>query len=151
MTVFEHRFTSTGRIPGILLPQLTEACVRMSGKPLVLTLAEVKRKRSLSQNAVYWGVVLPPIVAAFRQHGNNVDADDVHCYLKDNVGKLKQHLITPDGEVLTGPGSTAKLTTMEFEDYLAKVRAWAVETLGVAVPMPNEEVSQPTNGKESHD
>jgi hypothetical protein len=127
-----------GKPPTAVLHRLLDAISLAGDKKLILTLKEHKKKRSLSQNAYYWGVVLPPIVRAFREHGNNVDAEDVHAYLKDHVGKLKQHFITPDGEVLTGPGSTAKLTTMEFEDYLAKVRAWAAETLGVAVPMPNE-------------
>ena len=131
----------SGKPATAVLHRLLDAISRAGDKRLVLTLKEQKKRRSLSQNAVYWGVVLPPIVAAFREHGNNVDAEDVHCYLKEHVGKLKQHFITPDGEVLTGPGSTAKLTTMEFEDYLAKVRAWAAETLAVAVPMPNESIT----------
>ena len=127
-----------GKPPTSVLHRLIDAVAKAGDKPLVLTLKLQKKWRSLSQNAVYWGVVLPPIVAVFREHGNNVDADDVHCYLKDSVGKLKQHFVTPDGEVLTGPGSTAKLTTMEFENYLTAVRAWAAQTLGIAVPMPNE-------------
>ena len=101
----------------------------------------MKKRRSLNQNAYYWGCVLPPIVAMFREHGSNVDAEDVHAFLKDNVGKLKQVFVTPDGEVLSGPGSTAKLGTMEFEVYLEKVRAWAAEVLGIAIPLPNEQVS----------
>ena len=131
---------ANGRIPPNVWDRMLEAVQLQPGKRFILTLKEQKKKRSLSQNAVYWGVVLPPIVAVFRKHGNNVDAEDVHAYLKDHVGKLRQNFITPVGEVLTGPGSTAKLTTMEFEVYLEKVRAWAAETLGLAIPLPNESI-----------
>ena len=111
----------------------------MPGKRLIITLKEQKRKRSLNQNSYYWGYVLPPLVAMFRDAGNNVDAEDVHSYLKEHVGKLKQVFVTADGEILTGAGSTAKLSTVEMEVYLEKVRAWATE-YGVAIPLPNESV-----------
>lgn len=127
-----------GGLPSAVLGRLQAAVVCAVGKRLVLTLKEQKKHRSPSQNAYLWGVVYPAIVAVFREHGNNVDAEDVHDFLKDRVGKLKQHFITPDGEVLTGSGSTAKLTTAEFEAYLEKVRAWAAETLGITIPLPNE-------------
>jgi hypothetical protein len=129
-----------GKIPALVWQRLGDAVARMDGTRLVLTLKEQKRRRSLNQNAYLWGVVYPPIVAMFRDAGNSVDADDVHSYLKEHVGKLKQVFVTADGEVLTGSGSTAKLSTMEMEGYLERVRAWAAEH-GVAVPLPNEEVS----------
>jgi hypothetical protein len=130
-----------GKIPTSVLHRLIDAVAKMDGKRLILTLKEQKRKRSLNQNAYLWGVVYARIVEVFREYGNNVDAEDVHAYLKDHVGKLKQFFVTPDGEVLTGPGSTAKLTTQEFEVYVENVRGWAIDTLGVAIPLPNEEVS----------
>jgi hypothetical protein len=135
----------SGKLPTAVLHRLLDAISRAGDKPLVLTLKAQKKRRSLNQNAYLWAVVYPAIVEVFREHGNNVDCDDVHSYCKDNVGKLKQVFVTPHGEVLTGPGSTAKLGTLEFEVYAEKVRAWAAETLGVAIPLPNEEVSQITN------
>jgi hypothetical protein len=129
---------SQGRIPTSVMHRLIDAVSRSGDKRLVLTLKERKRKRSLSQNAYLWAVVYGRIVEVFREHGNNVDAEDVHAFCKDQIGKLKQVFVTPDGEVLTGPGSTAKLGTMEFEVYLENVRAWAAEMLGLAIPLPNE-------------
>ena len=58
-------------------------------------------------------------------------------------------MVTPDGEVLKGLGSTAKLSTLEFEIYMEKCRAFAAEH-GVAIPLPNEEVNQLTE-EEQHD
>jgi hypothetical protein len=127
-----------GKPPASILHRLLDAISRAGDKQLVLTLKSHKKRRSLNQNAYLWAVVYPAIVEVFREHGNNVDAEDVHAFCKDNVGKLKQVFVTPDGEVLTGPGSTAKLGTMEFEVYTEKVRAWAAETLGITIPLPNE-------------
>jgi hypothetical protein len=137
--VLDIPFLATGGfVPSSVLQRLGEAVARMEGKRLILTLKEQKWKRSLNQNAYLWSVIYGRIVDVFRDAGNNVDAEDVHAYCKDNVGKLKQVFVTPDGEVLTGPGSTAKLSTVEFEVYAEKVRAWAAETLGLAIPLPNE-------------
>lgn len=128
-----------GKIPAPVMHRLLDAVAKMDGKRLILALREQKRRRSLNQNAYYWGCVLPPIVQMFREAGNAVDAEDVHAYLKEHVGKLKQVFVTPDGEVLTGSGSTAKLSTQEMEVYLEKVRVWAAE-YGVAIPLPNEHI-----------
>lgn len=97
----------------------------------------MKRRRSLNQNAYYWGSVVGPITQKFRDHGNNVDCEEVHQFLKEHVGKLKQALVSPDGEILTTIESTAKLSTTEMESYLEKVRAWAAE-MGVRITLPNE-------------
>ena len=37
-------------------------------------------------------------------------------------------------------GSTKRLTTMEFESYLERVRAWSA-TMGIVLPLPNEQVN----------
>jgi hypothetical protein len=138
--VLDIPFLATGgKIPADVWRRLGETVARMEGKRLIVSLKEQKRRRSLNQNAYYWGCVLPPLVAMFREAGNNVDAEDVHSYLKEHVGKLKQIFVTSDGEILTGAGSTAKLSTVEMEVYLEKVRAWAAEH-GVAIPLPNESV-----------
>lgn len=126
-----------GKPPTAVLHRLLDAIAKMDGKRLILTLKEQKRRRSLNQNSYYWGVVIPPIVRMFREHGNMVDGQDVHEFLKLRVGKLAMNIVTPDGEVVKSLGSTAKLTTMEMEVYLERVRAFAAE-YGVAIPLPGE-------------
>ena len=116
-----------GKLPPEVGSRLATAIRAMEGKRIRIAVSEVKRGRSNNQNAYMWGVVLPPIVEMFREAGNNVDAEDVHSYLKQHVGKLKQVLVSPEGEVFTAVGSTAKLSTVEFELYLERVRAWAAE------------------------
>ncbi len=132
------QISNAGHLPGQVHREFDDLVRSFAGKRITIKLSPYKKKRSLNQNAYLWSVVYGRIVDVFREAGNNVDADDVHAYCKDIVGKLKQVFVTPDGEVLTGPGSTAKLSTMEFEVYVEKVRAWAAETLGIAIPLPNE-------------
>lgn len=109
----------------------------LNGKFAKITIEEKKKTRSLSQNSYYWGYVIPPIVNMFNEHGNNVDAEQVHEFLKDEVGKLSQMVTLPDGELKKVSGSSALLKTMEFEEYLLKVRMWAQEW-SVFIPLPNE-------------
>jgi len=144
---FPCRITN-GRIPEATAKQIAVAVRALDGKQVVLSFREAKRARSLNQNAWYWSGVIPPIVALFRENGSMVDADDVHEFLKEHVGKLKQNVVTPDGEVVKVLGSTAKLSRTEFSDYVERIRAWAAE-FGVAIPSPDEQASQLTKEGEA--
>lgn len=90
-----------------------------------------KKARSLNQNAYMWGVVYK-LIADFT--GEN--EDDIHEILKKKF--LGESTIMIGGiEEIIGR-STTKLSTVEFEEYLTKVRAWANEKLEVFIPLPNE-------------
>ena len=134
------QITPAGHLPGQVRREFDDLVRAFAGKRLRIKVCKYQKARSQNQNRYLWGVVYPAIVAVFREHGNNVDSEDVHSYCKEHVGKLKQVFVTPDGEVLTGPGSTAKLDTQQFEVYVEKVRAWAAETLGIGIPLPHEEL-----------
>lgn len=116
---------------------ITKALQSLNGKNAKITIEERKKVRSLSQNAYYWSQCIPPIVNMFNENGNNVDAEQVHEFLKDEVGKLSRIVVLPDGETKKISGSSALLKTMEFEEYLLKVRMWAQEW-GVFISLPNE-------------
>jgi hypothetical protein len=137
---------TNGKLPKDISERIGSVISGMEGKRLVVAIREQKKRRSLQANAYLWAAVYPPIVAMFRDAGNMVDDEDVHAYLKEHVGKLSQILVLPDGEVVKIPGSTSKLTTTEFQDYIAKVSAWAAE-FGVGVPLPHEQFQQPIEEK----
>lgn len=124
-------------LASIVRDQIAEAFRSLEGKRVCVSIKEVKRRRSNNQNAYYFGCVIPSIVAMLREFGNDVDELTVHDYLKQEVGKLSRVIVLPDGEVKRVLGSTKALTTMEFEVYLEKCRAFAAEH-GVQVPLPNE-------------
>lgn len=127
--------------PTVSVPeQVWEALRKMVGKRVTLSLKQYRKTRSTPQNAYYWGVVIPAILAMFRESGNDADAEDVHEFLKMRVGKLAQAYVLPGDKVQRALGSTRKLTTMEFEVYLIKCRAFAAE-YGVMIPEPHEEIS----------
>lgn len=134
---------SDGRLPAKVEQQLAAVFRNAEGRQVVISVREVRRRRSNDQNAYYWGVVVQTVLEAFREAGNMVDADDVHLFLKLRVGKLAQVLVTPQGEVIKSLGSTSKLSTTEFMNYIERIRAWAVEVLGVEIPEPGE-ATQPT-------
>lgn len=126
-----------GRLPAAVSEKIAAVIRRMDGKRLVISVREQKRRRSLNQNAYYWGVVVELVTQMFVEAGNSISRDDVHDFLKQHVGKLEREIHTPDGEVVTTLGSTAALTTQEFEVYLEKIRAWAAE-FGLVIPLPGE-------------
>lgn len=126
-----------GKLPDAVRVQIGDAVKQFDGKRVSVVIKEVKRRRSSNQNGYYFGCVIPPIVAMLRAYGNDVDADDVHDYLKQEVGKLNRIVVLPDGEVKKVLGSTRNLTTLEFEAYLEKCRAFAAEH-GVEIKLPNE-------------
>lgn len=134
-----------GKLPARVFQELTRLAKRFEGKTLVIEVREQKRRRSSNQNAYYFGVVVKLVAQMFRDAGNWVDEDEVHEFLKQHVGKLSQNVVTPDGEVLKVPASTKRLSTMDFEVYLDRIRTWAAE-YGCMIPLPNEPF--PTEAKE---
>jgi hypothetical protein len=129
-----------GRLPERDAKRIGEVIRKFDGKRVVVSVQEVKKTRSSQQNRYYWGCLIKLITDEFRDAGNMVNGDDVHDFLKAEVGKLSQVLVTVEGEVFRGPGSTAKLTTTEFSNYIEAVRAWAADRLDLKIPSPNETI-----------
>lgn len=99
------------------------------GRRITITLGRRTKPRSDKQNAYYWGVVLQEI-ALYTGH----DPDEVH----EAMG-LKFRLI---GDPYFGASirSTTSFSTVEMEDYLEHIRAWALVELDLTIPLPNEVV-----------
>lgn len=108
------------------------------GKRVKLTLQLVKKRRSNRQNAYYWGVVIPAVLEMWRDFGETINEDGVHDYLKAYIGGLVRKVNLPDGNTAMILGSTSDLSTMDYEDYLEKCRAWAAQ-FNCQIPLPNEE------------
>lgn len=95
------------------------------------------KNRSVAENNYYWGVVVKTITDDTGQ-----DADDVHDYLKTKFLRRKVVVGKEESVVV---GSTATLTTVEFEDYLEKCRVHAIEYFQLTIPLPNEDINDPSN------
>lgn len=100
-----------------------------------------KNKRSNNQNAYYHGVVLPIILQGLKEVGYNEvkTVNDAHEVLKYLFLK-KQIPNVNTGEVITTLGSTARLTTIEFMEFIEQIQQWAAEYLNVQILAPNEQL-----------
>lgn len=85
-----------------------------------------------NQNGYYWAVVVADI-AAHTGH----TPQEIHTELKAMFNPVPS-LLSPE---ITKPGSTQNLDTLEFEEYLERIRVWAADPhdgLGLTIPLPNE-------------
>ncbi len=98
------------------------------------------KRRSARQNAYYHGIVCSLVAKGLKEAGYDEieDSEDAHMILKQMF--LSRKVINQNtGELLTEiTGSTTKLTTIEFEEYMEKCRRFAAEFLGMSIPFPNE-------------
>lgn len=102
---------------------------------------ESNKNRSGQQNRYYFGCVLPLIKdglidVGYREISTNEETHDLMKYMF-----LKKQITNEEtGEVIETIGSTTKLSTIEFNDYIDRIAQFAAEMLGVVIPPPNTQV-----------
>lgn len=102
---------------------------------------ESNNNRSTQQNKYYFGSVLPLIKEGLKEIGYReiTTVEQTHELLKFMF--LKKQIVNENtGEVLETIGSTTKLTTTEFNEYIDRIAQFAAEFLGVEVMPPNTQV-----------
>lgn len=92
-----------------------------------ISIEKKRKRRSTAENNYYWGVVVELLAEHF-----GYTPEEMHEALK--IEFLKVHT---EGKPDTVKG-TKKLTTVEMEDYLSKIRIWASRDYRVFIPEPNE-------------
>lgn len=111
------------------LPQdFKKAFYMLEGLDTEVTVDKKQKIRSNPENRYYRGVVVPLIAETIGEY----DEDEVHEMLK-----IKFLPIEKEG-FPNSCKSTTTLTTVEFEEYLSKIRMWASEFLNCYIPLPNE-------------
>lgn len=109
-----------------------------NGKEVVITIRRKRNHRSDQQNRYYWGGVVPIVCEGLNGVGYRITQADTHEYLKHTF--LKDKIVNEQtGEYLETIGSTTKLTTTEFMEFIQDIQRWASEFLGVYIPDPNEQ------------
>lgn len=95
-------------------------------------------KRSLRQNAYYHGVVVPMVRQGLFDAGymEVTEDEDAHEIIKRLFLK-KKYASDTNGDEVVITGSTRKLTTIEFNQFLAEVIQWAAAYLSIVIPDPN--------------
>lgn len=105
----------------------------------VITITPNRKTRSTQQNAYLWGIVYPAVLFGLQDAGwEIIDEEQVHEYCKQAFAA--REVINKDtGEVISLPNSTARMQTAEFNVYVDKIKAFALEYLNITIPEPNEE------------
>ena len=101
----------------------------LKGERVQVCIERRKKHRSIAENNYYWGVVIPILC-----EWSGYTEDEMHDSLKE---KFLYEFDERTG--LARIGSTANLTTEEFEKLMTHIRMWASEQ-GVFIPLPNEEI-----------
>ena len=104
---------------------------KLAGKRVYLTVQDDRPKRSNDQNEYYWGLCLKLI----SDHTGHT-VDELHDILKYKFLGAEEKTIA--GETVKILKSTTKLNTLQFEEYLGRIREWASTKLNVVIPLPNE-------------
>ena len=102
-------------------------------KPWQVQIEPVKKKRSLSQNALMWAWLNK--VADIIHNETGQDADDVHEFFKAKF--LPGKTVEINGEAMTYR-TTTKLTVSEMTEYMNKIYAFTTSELGLLLPLPEE-------------
>lgn len=103
-----------------------------------ITVDAFKKTRSVKQNRYYWGVIVDTFRTILEDAGQSMHPSGVHEALAAEVGMLKKIAFGFDGQPIVYTQSTTDLTTVEFENYMEKCRAFAAEQYGLVIPLPNE-------------
>jgi hypothetical protein len=96
-------------------------------------------KRSNSQNAYYWGVVIQCFVNGYKDKtGEDIDSETAHWLLKHECNYIE--LVNEDtGECTHIPKSTKDLGKSDFGDYVVRCCEFIYTWFGIIVPKPEEQ------------
>lgn len=106
--------------------KLESYLITLAGKNIEVVVRVKRAKRSNNQNNYYFGVVCKIL-------------GDYFGYTEEEMhDALKMKFLRHGAADLETVKSTTKLNTTEFEEYLEKIRRWAITEYNVNVPLPNE-------------
>lgn len=99
-----------------------------------IELWKVKFARSIQQNRFYFGVVVKPLA----EYIGIESIDTMHETLKALHLTQRIRVAYDRRRKMTINTTTTELDTMQFEEYLEKIRIWAKKFLNFRIPYPNE-------------
>ena len=91
-----------------------------------VTIKKHEKQRSNPQNKYYWAVCVKMI------------ADETGLTTDETHEALKMKFLPKHHDLLPTVKSTTKLTTIEFQAYIAEIVMWAAEFLGLVIPDPDQ-------------
>jgi len=120
---------------------LADVIKSLTGKEIVISISKRTKRRSNPQNAYLWGVVYPLLLDGLIGVGYDISKGDTELIHEWSKKEFLQpiKIERENGDSLTVPASTAKLTTVEFMEYVDRITQFAAEFLGTVIPPPNTE------------
>ena len=128
----ESFINKNGTLPRTMTSIIVDYMRRTKGKLITITYKAVLPTRSLLQNKYYWGVVIKILSKEI-----GYAPDYMHEYMKQEFLWTDDQDM-PDGKTAKITHDTKNLTTVQFEDYIYKIRQWADEFLMIDIPLPNQ-------------
>ena len=118
----------SGRLTERFIKNMERYLLTLPDGPVQIIIKKYRRKRTDPQNKYYFGVVVPILMEY-----TGYTKDEMHEALKWKFLKIEKPGMPPT------VGSTKKLNTKEFEEYLENIKRWAAVDLSLYIPDPNEE------------
>jgi hypothetical protein len=109
------------------------------GKRVEIEIRPKRKRRSVFQNAYYWGVVVPLVKAGLNDIGYKIGLEQTHELLKSKF-HIVEYVNENTGEIIKAIGTTTDMTTSEMMDYFEEITQWAAEYLNIQIPQPNEQI-----------
>lgn len=119
---------------------LNEAIQQHDGKEITITIQRKRKTRSNSQNAFYWGCVIPIFqLAILEQWGERKSINEVHEFLKQNL-HFTEKVNESTGEIIRLAKSTTVDSTTDFMVYLDEISKFGKEWFNIDLPEPNQQI-----------
>lgn len=110
-------------------PQAHTRLKSLSGKKVVVEVEEEKTTRSVQQNKYLWSAIYGTLA---EETGNSEDVCHEFC----KAQFLPIRIVEVLGKAVKLKGSTAKLSSYEFTEYIEKIFAYFAD-FGITFPIPD--------------
>jgi hypothetical protein len=136
--LFYYGTVENGSIRGPKKDYVAKVLFKLEGKPVKVTIEQVRSQHSQKQRGWYRAVIIPAIQEGLQEtQGLYLDADQVHWWLKRRFNGISI-IDHQTGEEIDIVGkSTKELDTAQFVDYCERIRQFAWEFLNIHIPDPN--------------
>lgn len=137
----KRKYTFDGKVTDGKLRVYDEAAFRSAykqfeGQPVFLSIEKATRTRSNPQNAYLWGVVYKMIADE-----TGYEPETIHEMMRARFlirGSDIMDKATGAIERFEYVGSTTKLTTEQFSEYVDRISIWAQDFLNLSIPLPGQ-------------
>lgn len=130
-----HGFVDGGKLH-ILNKNRMEDDLRQFKNGDVQIIIKRRGKRSLPQNAYYWGCIIEEIKYNLLDRGYRHTAEEIHEFLKQKFN-YEPIVIEATGERIDIGQSTTEMNKDDFSVYVDRIKEWAAQSLELIIPEAN--------------